>query len=145
MITFKKDIPRKIWLWKRLTTWKATRTKSLAAKRCQDVLEHFRSMSKAEEEEIVLSEEQDDIELEDEETKAFDEMLAEFPAEAVEYIEKLEDSLVDAMKKADADMDDEEEEDEDEDEMKRPMMPMPSRPTMRSFWKRKTLTRSRSS
>ena len=86
----------------------------------KDVLEHFRSMSKAEEEEIVLSEEQDDIELEDEElTKAFDEMLAGLPAEAVEYIEKLEDSLVDAMKKADADMDDEEEEDEDEDEMEK--------------------------
>lgn len=82
----------------------------------KDVLDHFRNMSKAQdEEEIVLSEEQNEIELEDEElTKAFDEMIASLPEEAAQYIEKLEDSLLEFIEKAENGKDDEEEEEDEE-------------------------------
>ena len=74
--------------------------KKKARKMPQDVLDHFKGMEKAEEDELVLDELDEDFE-DAEDLEKFDELLADLPAEVVEYIEKLEDTVIDLAKEDD--------------------------------------------
>jgi len=74
----------------------------------KDVLDHFKSMKKAEDE-IELSPEEDEDEIEEADV---DDMIKSLPAEAIEYIEKLEDvvlELQDRFEKSEAAVLDDEE------------------------------------
>ena len=95
-------------------------SKKKARKMPQEVLDHFKGVSKSEEDELVLEDMDDAVDFEyEEDLEKFDELLAELPAEVVEYIEKLEDTVIDLAKEDDEDELLEEDELDVEDEMKK--------------------------